>query len=95
MKKSLFALVLILLVSVLVSCSENPGTTTMKLILSVGVQEDGRTVLPSDSTVLDVVRYTISGTGPNGKKFTRNSESSSVEIEGVTINPFIKKNYLL
>ena len=85
MKKSLFALVLILLVSVLVSCSENPGTTTMKLILSVGVQEDGRTVLPSDSTVLDVVRYTISGTGPNGKKFTRNSESSSVEIEGLVV----------
>lgn len=78
----LFALILIVLV---VSCSENPGTTTMKLILSTASEEGSRTLLPSDSTLLDVSRYTITGVGPNGKTFTRSTDNSSVEIEGLTI----------
>ena len=69
----------------LVACSENPGTTTMRLVLSTESCEGGRTLLPSDSTLLDVTRYTVSGTGPNGKTFTRSSDNSSVEIEGLTI----------
>lgn len=77
----------------LVACSENPGTTTMRLELSTESCEGSRTLLPSDSTLLDVTRYTVSGTGPNGKTFTRSADSSSVEIEGVHVLPFIQKNY--
>ena len=76
----------------LVACSENPGTTTMRLELSTESCEGSRTLLPSDSTLLDVTRYTVSGTGPNGKTFTRSADSSSVEIEGVAITPFIQRN---
>ena len=69
----------------LAACSENPGTTTMRLVLSTESCEGSRTLLPSDSTLLDVTRYTVSGTGPNGKTFTKSSDNSSVEIEGLTI----------
>lgn len=78
----LFVLIVVML---LVSCSENPGTTTMKLVLSTKVEEGSRTLLPTDSTLIDVTKYTVSGVGPNGKTFTRNTDSSSVEIEGLTI----------
>ena len=83
-KYTVFFCVLTVLL-LLVSCSENPGTTTMRLELSTESCEGGRTLLPSDSTLLDVTRYAVSGTGPNGKTFTRNADSSSVEIEGLTI----------
>lgn len=85
----LFVLIVVML---LVSCSENPGTTTMKLVLSTKVEEGSRTLLPTDSTLIDVTKYTVSGVGPNGKTFTRNTDSSSVEIEGVAITPFIQRN---
>ncbi|MBO4409871.1 MAG: hypothetical protein J5775_03870 [Spirochaetales bacterium] len=90
-KKNAFSLqILLLLVALalagnLVSCAENPGTTTMRLILSTEAADGSRTIMPQDSTLLDVTKYTVSGTGPNGKTFTRNSDSSSVEIEGLTI----------
>ena len=83
-KLSAFFCVLAVLL-LLASCAENPGTTTMRLVLSTESCEGGRTLLPSDSTLLDVTRYTVSGTGPNGKTFTRSSDNSSVEIEGLTI----------
>ena len=80
------ALILIMvLIAFLASCSENPGTTTMKLILSTDVENGSRTLLPSDSTLLDVTKYTITGTGPNGKTFTKNTDSNSVAIEGLVI----------
>ena len=85
MRKSLSMFLIVALVALLVSCSENPGTTTMKLILSTSSDGTSRTLLPSDSTLLDVTKYTISGTGPNGKTFTLNTDNSSVEIEGLTI----------
>ena len=91
-KKIVFALSVVLLAAVLVSCAENPGTTTMRLILSTERAGESRTIMPQDSTLLDVTKYTVSGTGPNGKTFTRNSDSSSVEIEGLIINHFIQKN---
>ena len=86
---------LLLLVLLLAGCSENPGTTTMKLMLSTGKDSDGRTLLPDDSSALEVSRFTVSGVGPNGKRFTKSSDSNNVEVEGVTVIPFIKKNYLL
>ena len=92
MRKSLSMFLIVALVALLVSCSENPGTTTMKLILSTSSDGTSRTLLPSDSTLLDVTKYTISGTGPNGKTFTLNTDNSSVEIEGLIINHFIQKN---
>lgn len=73
------------MIVLVVACSENPGTTTMKLILSTSSEEGSRTLLPSDSTLLDVSRYTITGVGPNGKTFTRSTDNASVEIEGLTI----------
>ena len=74
---------LLLLVLLLAGCSENPGTTTMKLMLSTGKGSDGRTLLPDDSSALEVSRFTVSGVGPNGKRFTKSSDSSNVEIEGL------------
>lgn len=82
LKNFLFLLVLVVLV---VSCAENPGTTTMKLILSTSSAEGSRTILPGDSTLMDVTKYSITGTGPNGKTFVRNTDNTSVEIEGLTI----------
>ena len=67
----------------LASCSENPGTTTMKLVLSTDQESGGRTLLPEDSSVLDVTKYSVSGVGPHGGKFTKNSDVSSVEVEGL------------
>ncbi len=78
----LFVLIVVML---LVSCAENPGTTTMKLVLSTQVEEGSRTLLPTDSTLIDVTKYTVSGVGPNGKTFTKNSCINSVEITGLTI----------
>ncbi len=78
----LFVLIVVML---LVSCSENPGTTTMKLVLSTKVEEGSRTLFPTDSTLIDVTKYTVSGVGPNGKTFTKNTDNSSVEVEGLTI----------
>ena len=78
----LFVLIIVML---LASCSENPGTTTMKLVLSTKVEEGSRTLLPTDNTLIDVTKYTVCGIGPNGKTFTKSTDSSSVEIEGLTI----------
>ena len=83
---------LLLLVLLLAGCSENPGTTTMKLMLSTGRSAEGRTLLPDDSSALEVSRFTVSGVGPNGKRFTKSSDSSNVEVEGPAINPFIQRN---
>lgn len=80
------ALILIIVsMAFLASCSENPGTTTMRLILSTDVENGSRTLLPSDSTLLDVTKYTITGSGPNGKTFTKSTDDSSVSIEGLVI----------
>ena len=92
MKKHTAFFCVLAVLLLLVACSENPGTTTMRLELSTESCEGSRTLLPSDSTLLDVTRYTVSGTGPNGKTFTRSADSSSVEIEGLIINHFIQKN---
>lgn len=92
MRKSNALFIIVVFIALLVSCAENPGTTTMKLILSTSSDGVSRTLLPSDSTLLDVTKYTISGTGPNGKTFTVNTDNSSVEIEGLAINPFIQRN---
>ncbi|MGP1508208.1 MAG: hypothetical protein ACTTJW_04945 [Sphaerochaeta sp.] len=75
----------LLFIVILVSCSENPGTTTMKLILSSVPEKGSRTLLPGDSTLIEVSKYTVSGKGPNGKTFTRNADSNVIEIEGLTL----------
>ncbi len=79
----LITLVLVAVLALSVSCSENPGTTTMKLILST--ISESKTLLPSDSSVLDVSKYSVSGTGPNGKVFSVDSDANSLTIEGLTI----------
>ena len=83
MRRFRFLIGLLILVLSFSSCSENPGTTTMKLVLSTDQVAGNRTLLPQDSAVLDVTKYTVSGTGPHGRKFTKNSDVSSVEIEGL------------
>lgn len=83
--KTTAALILVVLTAVLASCSENPGTTTMKLILSTDAESTSRTLVPADSSLMDVTKYTITGTGPNGKTFTKSTDSSSVSIEGLVI----------
>ena len=74
---------LVVVLALFVSCAENPGTTSMKLILST--ISESKTLLPSDSSVLDVSKYSVSGTGPNGKTFSVDSDTSSLTIEGLTI----------
>ena len=83
--KTMAVLILVVLTAVLASCSENPGTTTMKLILSTDAGSSSRTLVPADSSLMDVTKYTITGTGPNGKTFTKSTDSSSVSIEGLVI----------
>ena len=83
MRKFKLFLGVLLLAVLLASCSENPGTTTMKLVLSTDQDSGGRTLLPEDSSVLDVTKYSVSGTGPHGGKFTKNSDVSSIEVEGL------------
>ena len=84
--KATNALILIIVsIAFLASCSENPGTTTMRLILSTDVESGSRTLLPADSSLLDVTKYTITGTGPNGRTFTKNTDDNSVSIEGLVI----------
>ncbi len=85
MRKTNALFLVFVLVVLLVSCSENPGTTTMKLILSTVSDSGERTLLPDDSSVLEVTSYTVSGVGPNGKRFTVNGSSSSVNIEGLAV----------
>ena len=85
MKRNTIIIVAFVLVALLASCSDNPGTTTMRLILATGSESSSRTLSPSDSSLLDVSKYTITGTGPNGKTFTKSSDSDSVTIEGLTI----------
>ena len=85
MRRFTLFLGVLLLVMLLASCSENPGTTTMKLVLSTDQNSGGRTLLPEDSSVLDVTKYSVSGIGPHGGKFTKNSDVSSIEVEGLAI----------
>ena len=89
MKKFKIFTCILMAIFLLASCSENPGTTTMKLMLTTDAAQNSRTLLPSDSSLMDVTKYTISGKGPNGKIFTRNTDSSSVEIEGLTIGDWV------
>ncbi len=89
MKRKSMIIVAFVLVALLASCSDNPGTTTMRLILATGSESSSRTLSPSDSSLLDVSKYTITGTGPNGKTFTKSSDSDSVTIEGLTIGDWI------
>lgn len=84
MRKSVIIIAFVL-IALLASCSENPGTTTMRLHLALGAESNARTLSPNDSSLLDVSKYTITGTGPNGKTFTTSSASDSVTIEGLTI----------
>jgi len=84
MRKSVIIIAFVLM-ALLASCSENPGTTTMRLHLALGSESNSKTLSPNDSSVLDVSKYTITGTGPNGKTFTTSSSSDSVTIDGLTI----------
>lgn len=83
MRNHKFILLLLLVALLASACSENPGTTTMRLVLSSGQRAGERTVLPEDSSLLDVSKYTVSGEGPNGKRFTKTSSSSSINVEGL------------
>jgi len=85
MKRKSVIFVAFILVALLASCSENPGTTTMKLLLSTASGSNAKTLSPDDSSLMDVSKYVITGIGPNGKTFTKSSDSTSVSIEGLTI----------
>ncbi|MCF0238383.1 MAG: hypothetical protein HUK24_07260 [Sphaerochaetaceae bacterium] len=70
------------------SCSENPGTTTLKLVLKAQ-SEGSKSLVPDNSSSMDVCKYTVSGTGPNGKTFNVNSDSPSITINGLTIGEWV------
>ena len=85
MSRKTVVLITAILMILLASCSENPGTTTMKLNLSTRSGSTGKTLMPSDSTQMDISKYSVSGLGPNGKTFSMDSDTNSLTIEGLTI----------
>lgn len=87
MKKSLmisFLMVAALAAISVVSCSEERGTATMKLLIrnnNIGV----KTLAPNDVASLQVTRFRIAGTGPDNATFEVSTDSSAVTINGLKV----------
>lgn len=77
-------LLLCLTFSALVSCSQEAGTGTMRILLHSNDGKTPKTIAP-DESVNRITRYTVRGSGPGGKSFTMDSTSSSVILEGMPL----------
>ena len=66
----------------LVSCAESDGTGTMKILLHCDASSKTLTV---NDTVLDITKYSVSGSGPGGKTFALDSTSASVTLSSMTL----------
>ncbi len=85
MKKSTIfkiGLLLLLLLSLL-GCAEEKGVAILRLRMSP-LPENGRTLYP-EGQGLTITGYTVSGEGPNDSKFSVSTNSSLVEINGLTV----------
>jgi len=77
---SLFVLMLISLV-ICVSCQEDKGTGTLKIMLHCNIDK----TISAEKSSLDVVRFTVSGKGPGNKSFCVDTTSSSVTLDGIVL----------
>ena len=76
------ALLLLLLLSLL-GCEEEKGVAILRLRMNP-LPENGRTLYP-EGQGLAITGYTVSGEGPNDSKFSVSTNSSQVEINGLTV----------
>lgn len=85
MRRMLFVFLLVLcLMLSLVSCSDEGGTATMKLMLKK-MDLGAKTLLPVDASSLQITRYRIRGSGPNNGEFDISTDNTSVTINGLEV----------
>jgi len=75
-----FVLMMILLIS-FAGCKEEPGRSSLRLTMQRN-DEQNRSILPED-TPLEVSRYAVTGTGPQGSTFEMQSTNPTMEVEGL------------
>ena len=76
----LFVLMMILVIS-FAGCKEEPGRSSLHLTMQRN-EEQNRSILPQD-TPLEVSRYAVTGTGPQGSTFELQSTNPTMEVEGL------------
>ena len=78
-----FLVLVITLVIVGTSCTE-PGPEVGNLTLNIQMSSRSRALIPSE-TPLEVARYIVMGTGPQGATFNVSTSTKSVDIEGLLL----------
>lgn len=82
---SRFAIFLLVLASLsLASCKEDPARSTLRLTLQKTQESTEKSLVPT-GIPLEVTKYVVHGTGPQGNTFSVESANSSLEIEGLLI----------
>ncbi|NBK20475.1 MAG: hypothetical protein EOM68_00400 [Spirochaetia bacterium] len=76
----LLVLMMILVVS-FAGCKEEPGRSSLRLTMQRN-DDQNRSILPED-TPLEVSRYAVTGTGPQGSTFEMQSANPTMEVEGL------------
>lgn len=86
MKRKIFVALLVISIILMAfcSCKQEKGTASMKLLLK---QTDlgAKTLMPGDAGLLQITRYSISGTGPDNAEFNVSTDSTSVTINGLEV----------
>lgn len=77
MRKAMF-FVFAILSFLFVSCVQEAGTATMRILL----YQEEKTLSVSESA-FDITKYTVTGSGPGGSAFTADTTSSSLVLEGL------------
>ncbi|MFA6682036.1 MAG: hypothetical protein WCS35_08380, partial [Sphaerochaeta sp.] len=75
-----FVLMMIIVISI-AGCKEEPGRSSLRLTMQSN-DDQNRSILPED-TPLEVSRYAVTGTGPQGSTFEMQSTNPTMEIEGL------------
>ena len=82
---SRFAIFLLVLASLsLAGCKEDPARSTLRLTLQNAQNPTEKSLVPT-GIPLEVTKYVVQGTGPQGNTFSMESSNSSLEIEGLLI----------
>ncbi|AEV30244.1 hypothetical protein SpiGrapes_2483 [Sphaerochaeta pleomorpha str. Grapes] len=82
---SWFAILLLVMASLnLAGCKEDPARSTLRLTLQNVQNPTERSLVPT-GIPLEVTKYVVQGTGPQGNTFSMESSNSSLEIEGLLI----------
>lgn len=69
------------------SCEESSSVGTMKILLHSDISK----TMTVGETVLDITKYSVSGSGPGGKTFALDTTSASVTLEGVILGSWTVK----